>query len=77
MGEGNAKVQITVKVARSVSVIGQGNVGAAEYSREGNEGIVEDEEDVFFEMRNEERGMRMGMKMVTDKGNVEEKIRKT
>jgi len=47
MGEGNAKVQITVKVARSVSVIGQGNVGAAEYSREGNEGIVEDEEDVF------------------------------
>ena len=40
MGEGNAKVQITVKVARSVSVIGQGNVGAAEDSREGNEGNV-------------------------------------
>jgi len=38
---------VTAKVTRPVSVIGQGNVGAVEYSREGNEGIVEDEEDVF------------------------------
>ena len=38
-----------MRVTKPVSVMGQGNVGAAEDIRVGNEGIVGDEEDVFSE----------------------------